>query len=133
MDSAWLERARHHFLRMGFVKLPYLASPETKHEVPAEVETMIAEHSVRRDLVFPETGHTPRRMRNVRHAEIVGQGSVVPEIYAHPAMLRALETVAGEQVFLCPTSRSGSSSPSLSSLATRMAGTGTTTVSLWSG
>ncbi|GHE34744.1 HalD/BesD family halogenase [Streptomyces capitiformicae] len=102
VEPARLERARQNFLRRGFAKLPYLASAEIKQQVADEVEALIAEHGVRRDLTLPETGHTPRRMRNVHRAEIAAHGSIVPEIYAHPAVLRALETVAGEQVLVCP-------------------------------
>ncbi|MCR6482857.1 hypothetical protein M8542_08505 [Amycolatopsis sp. OK19-0408] len=95
-------RARNNFLNFGFVKAPFLVSPETKQQVAAEVERLITEHGVRRDLVFEQTGDTPRRMRNVRQHEIARYGEVVPTVYRSPELRAALGEIAGEEVLECP-------------------------------
>jgi hypothetical protein len=89
-------------LNFGFVKVSFLASSDIKARVADEVEALIAEHGVRRDLTFEETGNTPRRMRNVRHQEISDYGSVVPAVYSSAAMRSALSEIAGEEVLECP-------------------------------
>jgi hypothetical protein len=56
---------------------------------------------VRRDLAMAATGGTPRRMRNVRQAEISQYGSVLPAVYHRADLRAALSVVAGEEVLLC--------------------------------
>jgi hypothetical protein len=79
-----------------------LASPGIKTKVAEEVERLIAEQGVRRELAFKETGNTPRRMRNVRRQEISEHGLIVPTLYSSTAMRTALSEVAGEEVLECP-------------------------------
>lgn len=97
-----LEGARRDFLQRGFTILPFLAPDRVKTAIADEIESLVAEHGVRRGISFKETGHTPRHMRNVRHKEISDHGSVIPAVYSSPDLLRALGRVAGEPVLMCP-------------------------------
>jgi hypothetical protein len=97
-----LELAQRDFLHHGFVKVPFLVPASVKKIVGDEVEHLIREHSVRRDLVFAETGNTARRMRNVRYHEITRHGAAIPAVYSSPLLHTALQTVAGEEVLECP-------------------------------
>ena len=85
-----LLEARRRFLDAGFVKVGFLVPAGVKAEMAADVETLIAEHGVRRNLTFPETGGTPRRMRNVRRRDINQHGRVVPAVYSSTALRAAL-------------------------------------------
>ncbi|MEW2033817.1 ArpA protein [Streptomyces roseifaciens] len=53
-------------------------------------------------MALAETGFTPRRMRNGRRREIHRHGRLIPALYGHPALRRALGHVAGEDVLECP-------------------------------
>jgi hypothetical protein len=94
--------AGREFARRGFVKLSFLVPEETKQQVAQETERLMAEHGVRRDFAMAATEGTPRRMRNVRQAEISRHGSVLPAVYHRPDLRVALAVVAGEEVLLCP-------------------------------
>ncbi|WP_055702164.1 MULTISPECIES: HalD/BesD family halogenase [Streptomyces] len=102
VDEEQWERARRDFLGLGFVKVPFLAPEDAKAAIADEIETLIAEHGVRREMSFKETDHTPRLMRNVRHHEISSYGSLIPEVYASEEFREALGKVAGEPVLECP-------------------------------
>jgi hypothetical protein len=67
-----------------------------------EARALVAGHGLRRDVAFAETGHTPRRMRNVRRGEIHQYGTVVPAVYSCAGLCCALGHVAGEDVLECP-------------------------------
>jgi hypothetical protein len=97
-----LLEARRRFLDAGFVKVGFLVSAGVKAEMAADAETLIAEHGVRRDLTFPETGGTPRRMRNVRRQDIGEHSKVLPAVYSSTALRGALSEIAGDTVFECP-------------------------------
>ncbi|MGH4034101.1 HalD/BesD family halogenase [Actinomycetota bacterium Odt1-20B] len=96
------ESAHRDFLDLGFAKLSFLAPEGTKSAMAEEIETLVTEYGVRREMSFRETGHTPRLMRNVRRKEIHQHGSVIPEVYASDAFREALGKVAGESVLVCP-------------------------------
>ena len=77
--------------------------PESvKTAVGDEVNRLLEVGGIRRELSFQETDHTPRRMRNVRRAEIAALGSVIPRIYRSERILQAMAAVAGEAVHPCP-------------------------------
>ncbi|MFH8612860.1 ArpA protein [Streptomyces sp. NPDC018029] len=102
VEDHLLEGARRDFLQLGFAKLPFLVPDHVKSSVADEIESLVAEHGVRRGMRFKETGGTPRLMRNVRHKEISEHGSVIPAVYASADLLDALGKVAGEPVLTCP-------------------------------
>jgi hypothetical protein len=101
VTEARLADAGRKFARLGFVKLPFLVPEETKRQVARETERLIAEHGVRRDFAMAATEGTPRRMRNVRQAEISQHGSVLPAVYHRPELRAALTVVTGEEVLPC--------------------------------
>jgi hypothetical protein len=102
VDRLQLVNARKDFLHFGFVKIPFMVPQSVKGKLGEEVEQLVAEHGIRRDYVFKETGNTPRNMCNVRRKEIFGHGRVVPELYGSTALRAALSEVAGEEVLECP-------------------------------
>lgn len=95
-------QARRNFSYLGYAKVPFLAPQTVKEAVADEVNRLIEGASVRRDLEFKETDYSPRRMRNVRRAEIAEYGNVIKRLYSAEPLLRAMSRVAGEQVLLCP-------------------------------
>ncbi|WP_406509985.1 ArpA protein [Streptomyces sp. NBC_00212] len=97
-----LQRARREFLTQGFVKTGFLAPYDVKKLVAEESESLISRHAVRRDSTFEATGGTPRRMHNVRRAEIAEYGRILPRLYSSPGLREALGVVAGEDVLECP-------------------------------
>jgi hypothetical protein len=99
--SRW-KKAQRHFRAFGFVKVSFLLPALMKTKIAKEVEELIEQYSVRRELRFAETGSTPRRMRNVRREDINAYGHVVPGIYSSRDILDVLQRVTNEEVHPCP-------------------------------
>jgi len=99
--SRW-RQAQQYFQKFGFVKIPFLLSEHIKAKIAKEVEELITQYAVRRELTFAETDSTPRRMRNVRREDISAHGYVVPSIYSSQDILGVLQRVAREEVHPCP-------------------------------
>lgn len=102
VDPAQLDNARERLAMYGVANLSFIVPPEVKAAVAEEVLALIGGAGVRRDLRFAATGHTPRRMRNVRQAEVVRRSAVIPAVYESDALLKLLAEVAGEPVLRCP-------------------------------
>ncbi|GII85580.1 hypothetical protein Ssi03_35700 [Sphaerisporangium siamense] len=97
-----IARARRDFSYLGHAKIPFLVPDSVKKAVADEVNRLLEVGSVRRDVSFAETDHSPRRMRNVRRKEIVEFGTVIPGVYNSARMLQSLGQIAGEPVHPCP-------------------------------
>ncbi|MFG2718912.1 ArpA protein [Streptomyces sp. NPDC048416] len=97
-----LQRARSAFLTQGFVKTGFLAPHDVKKLIAEETESLIGRHAVRREGEFAETGGTPRRMHNVRRAEIAEHGRILPRVYSSTGLRESLSAIAGEDVLACP-------------------------------
>jgi hypothetical protein len=95
-------RARRDFSYLGFAKVPFLVPETMKQAVAADVMALVDTSSVRREMLFKETDYTPRRMRNVRRAEIFERASVIPDVYYAQPLLNAMRHVVGEPVHACP-------------------------------
>jgi hypothetical protein len=95
-------RARRNFSYLGHARVPFLVPESVKTAVRGEVNRLLEVGGLRRELSFQETDHTPRRMRNVRRAEIAALGSVIPQVYRSEPLLQAMAAVAGEPVHPCP-------------------------------
>jgi len=102
VEEERFERSRRDFLAHGFAKVSFLAPEDTKRAIADEIEALVIDHGVRREMSFKETGDTPRRMRNVRHREIREHGVVVPAVYRSADFRNALSRIAAERVFECP-------------------------------
>lgn len=102
MPGITARRARQEFRATGFAKVGFLLAVSLRESVGAEVLRLVERAGVRRDLRFAETGNTPRRMRNVRQAEIDTLGTVIPRVYESTSLRKALSTVAGEPLLPCP-------------------------------
>ncbi len=102
LDDPRLGEARAGLLERGAARVAFLAPDAVKKAVAQEAEELMASHGTRRDLVFHETGNTPRRMRNLRHDQIAEFGSVIPAVYSAPGIRAALATIAGDEVLECP-------------------------------
>lgn len=96
------ERAARLFRDNGFAKVGFLAPSSVTGAVRREAERLVAAHGARRDLRFAETGHTMRRMRNVRRCEIHQHGCVIPALYGGAVLRHAVEPIVGEEVLPCP-------------------------------
>ncbi|MFF3227097.1 hypothetical protein ACFYV7_30170 [Nocardia suismassiliense] len=68
----------------------------------SEAETLITHHGIRRDLTLSATGHTARRMRNVRRREINKYSTAVPAVYSCTELRGMLGQITGEAVLECP-------------------------------
>ncbi|MBB4747452.1 hypothetical protein [Actinoplanes lobatus] len=99
-EQYWL--SRKSFYETGFALISYLLPDEVKRRVDAEINDLIAQQSIRRDLTLPQTSNSPRRMRNVTAEDIRAHDGVVREMYESPALRGALSAVAGEAVLDCP-------------------------------
>jgi hypothetical protein len=97
-----VETARRQYSYLGHAKVSFLAPPAVKEAIAEEVRSLITSAGVRRDLSIPQTGHSPRRMRNVGQADIVALSTVIPQIYPAEPVLQTLSAVAGEPVHPCP-------------------------------
>lgn len=102
VDNEQLWVSRKSFYETGFALVSYLLPADVKAMVAAEVNELLAEQSVRRDLRLAETGNSPRCMRNVTAADIRAHGGATVDLYGSRAFIRALSNVAGEQVLECP-------------------------------
>ncbi|MER7399326.1 ArpA protein [Streptomyces sp. NPDC000151] len=95
-----LSEAVAAFRRHGAVKVP--APSREFRQLADEARALAEQYGVRRELEFAETGHTPRRMRNVRCQEISAHGRAIPALYDSPEIRAVLGEVAGEEVLTCP-------------------------------
>jgi hypothetical protein len=102
VDNEQLWVSRKSFYETGFALVSYLLPADVKAMVAAEVNELLAEQSVRRDLHLAETSNSPRYMRNVTAADIRAHAGATVDLYRSPAFIRALSSVAGEQVLECP-------------------------------
>ncbi len=102
VDSGRLDEAGKRLATYGFAEVSFIVPAELKDVVSEEVLSLVGGSSVRRDLRFAATGHTPRRMRNVRRAEVARLGSAIPAVYESDVLLKLLTEVAGEPVLPCP-------------------------------
>jgi hypothetical protein len=96
------EQAGQLFRDNGFAKVGFLAPSSVTGAVRREAELLVTAHGARRDLRFAETGHTARRMRNVRRREIHQHRRVIPALYGQAVLRHALEPIVGEEVLPCP-------------------------------
>jgi hypothetical protein len=96
------EQAGRLFHDNGFAKVGFLAPSSVTGAVRREAELLVTAPGARRDLRFAETGHTARRMRNVRRREIHQHGRVIPALYGQAVLRHALEPIVGEEVLPCP-------------------------------
>lgn len=94
--------ARRDIREKGFARVPWLVADTVKTAVAGQVVRLLALHSRRRDLACPETGGTPRRMRNVAQRHIAKSCPMIAELYRRRDLLDAMSVVVGEPVFECP-------------------------------
>ncbi|YCK35283.1 HalD/BesD family halogenase [Actinomadura sp. ATCC 39365] len=102
VDTDDIIRAGQHLHRFGYAKTPFLVPDGVKALVAREALALVDEVGVRRDVSFKETGHTPRRMRNVTRHEIGERGTVIPRLYESQELRDLLGAIAGERVLPCP-------------------------------
>jgi hypothetical protein len=102
VDPAELAEARKHFATFGFTKASFIVSDRLKAVVAREVLGLVEGSGIRRDLRFEATGNTPRRMRNVRRAEIAESSILIPVIYRSVALNALLTEIVDEPVLPCP-------------------------------
>jgi hypothetical protein len=102
LEAQCYREARQGFEATGFAKVGFTLADSVRENVSAEVLELVEQAGVRRDLRFAETGNTPRRMRNVRQAEIDTLGTAIPQAYTSDTLRRALSLVAGEPLLPCP-------------------------------
>ncbi|WP_280363618.1 HalD/BesD family halogenase [Nocardia wallacei] len=101
-ETGELSHAGREFRESGFTATGFLGPETVTAAVRAEAEALITSHGTRRELRFAETGHTPRRMRNVRRSEIHRHGTVIPDLYESESLRQALAVITGEPVLRCP-------------------------------
>lgn len=102
VNSKQLQISRESFLERGFALVSYLIPDDVKRLVAREVEELLNEQSVRRDLRIPQTDDTPRFMRNVAADDIRSRNGAIVELYGCDAFRNALTEVASEPVLECP-------------------------------
>ncbi|MCK1387662.1 hypothetical protein [Bradyrhizobium sp. 21] len=94
--------ARNQFQREGFAVVTSFIPPAFVGAVEREARVLLDAGAIRRDFRMKATDDTPRRMRNVRQAEIKRRGKVVPALYECAALRAMLGEIAGEPLFTCP-------------------------------
>lgn len=101
-DAGLLRKLQADFRKFGFAKVSFIMPDQAKEEVAAEVRGLIEQAGIRRDVTLDATGGTPRRMRNVRQAEISRSGGAISQIYQLAPLRAMLSLVVGEPVLPCP-------------------------------
>lgn len=101
LDPLTLETLADQFAARGFAVFPQL-STEVGSLVAEELNRLVQERGVRREFTMEQTGHTPRRMTNVRQDAIQSDSQLVPFLYQSVALREVLSRVAREPVHLCP-------------------------------
>lgn len=101
-DDPQILAAQRDLELQGCAVVSWIVPALVRRGVAAEAVRLAERTGVRRDLVLPETGFTPRRMWNVARAQIAEQGHVIRRAYESPALVRALSAVVGESVYRCP-------------------------------
>lgn len=102
LDRQELGRMSGHFHRYGMVTVSDLIDPRIRERVQAEADRLLASHAERRDLRLATTGLTRRSMSVVPSELIERDSELITFLYSHPELVRALGTIAGEQLHTCP-------------------------------
>lgn len=97
-----LETLREQFRAESWVLLGRLLPAPWEQRAREEAWGVLERRGVRRDLTVPETGSSPRRMRNVRQSEIAAETSVLPSLYYAQGTRLLVSAVAGCEAMLCP-------------------------------
>ncbi|TAM76826.1 hypothetical protein EPN44_04505 [bacterium] len=97
-----LEALREQFRAESWVLLGRLLPATWEQRAREEAWGVLERRGVRRDLTVPETGDSPRRMRNVRQSEIAAEANVLPSLYYADATRLLVSAVAECRVTLCP-------------------------------
>jgi len=97
-----LEALRAEFAAESWVNVGRLLPKPWEERARREAWALLERRGVRRDLTIPETGDSPRRLRNVRQGEIAQEASCLPALYYAGATRELVSAIAGRDVALCP-------------------------------
>lgn len=97
-----LEALRTQFRAESWVLLGHLLPPAWEQRAREEACGVLERRGVRRDLTVPETGNSPRRLRNVRQSEIAAETRALPSLYYAEATRALVSAVTESQAALCP-------------------------------
>ncbi|MEV3965231.1 hypothetical protein AB0M34_30840 [Nocardia sp. NPDC050193] len=94
--------AQEDLERHGAALVSWLLPASVRYAVASEAIQLAQRLGIRRDLAFAETGFTPRRMRNVRRAQIAENGVAIREAYESPEVAEVVAMAAGQPAYSCP-------------------------------
>ncbi len=97
-----LDEKRNSFGAVGVVSIQEFLAPETIDFVRSSIRRSIDRRAQRRDLSVEQTGDSPRRMSNVRMADIAESEPKILEIYEDVQLMGLLSYIAGQEVLACP-------------------------------
>jgi len=90
------------YAEAGYVEIDRFAPPEIQAAVDREVRELVQSAAVRRDLVVPSTGNTPRRYSNVNRDEILRAGRLIPAVYWSASVRSLLCAITGQYLTPVP-------------------------------
>ncbi|KUF18899.1 HalD/BesD family halogenase [Streptomyces silvensis] len=93
---------RQSYQQSDFAEIPAFMPDDVFHSTLRELEELFHHQSHRREVHIEQSGGTPRRF-NTLARDVIAQGSsVIPAVFASPAMRAALEEIVGEKVLPVP-------------------------------
>ncbi|TAM59203.1 hypothetical protein EPN52_08955 [bacterium] len=102
LTSSKMEELRAQFRAESWVLLGRLLPEAWEQRVRREAWDVLERRGVQRDISVPETGHSPRRLRNVRQREIAAETEILPRLYYAGALRTLVAEIAGSPAELCP-------------------------------
>jgi L-lysine 4-chlorinase len=101
-DADDVRRWSQQFRRFGIATLTDLLPVEVRDAMTAEAKRLLDGFAERRDLRLATTDYTRRSMSVVPSETIAAESELVTSFYADPALLEALQAIAGEAMYPCP-------------------------------
>ena len=99
---AKLEGWSGEFSKLGFVRMDDFIPEMLRYVLELEVLHCLREVAKRRDIQVSSTGNSPRKYMSCSRDDIFSIARILPAFYEDPALYKALERIAGEDVIKIP-------------------------------
>jgi hypothetical protein len=102
LPSGGLQALRDSLIDRGFAHLPKLFNQALLQEIRTECHTLLELHGIERNFLMKQTANTPRRMANVKQADIAQNGAIIPTLYSSSILKELFEKIADCKFQRCP-------------------------------
>lgn len=92
----------HRFARDGYLRISEAIPDDLKNALAVEARQLLDNYAVRRDVIIPETGNTPRRLSTVSQPQIQKSATIIPQLYRSEKLMTFLGGIAGATLHPCP-------------------------------